>query len=98
MSKGLVCDLSRLNGRHGPGPFVTEIKSAPFMEHYHEPHNRMNRWQGGFRVGYIDLVALPYGMHVVGGVDEVMLTWCDKLDGYSEARAKRMTLSRESPL
>ena len=43
-----------------------------------EPHNATNKWQGSFRVGYLDLVALKYGARIVGGIDEVALTWVDK--------------------
>jgi len=59
--------------RHGPGPFVTE---DPTLE-LPEPHNQHNRWQGPFRVGQLDAVALRYAIAVSGGVDAVALTHLD---------------------
>lgn len=40
--------------RHGPGPFVTE---DPTLE-LPEPHNQHGAWQGVFRAGHFDVVAL----------------------------------------
>jgi adenylosuccinate synthase len=59
--------------RHGPGPFVTE---DPTLE-LPEPHNRHGAWQGAFRVGHQDEVALRYAAEVTGGVDAVALTHLD---------------------
>ncbi len=59
--------------RHGPGPFVTE---DPTLE-LPEPHNRHGAWQGAFRVGHQDAVALRYAVEVAGGVDAVALTHLD---------------------
>ena len=59
--------------RHGPGPFVTE---DPTLE-LPEPHNRRGAWQGAFRVGHQDAVALRYAVEVTGGVDAVALTHLD---------------------
>jgi adenylosuccinate synthase len=59
--------------RHGPGPFVTE---DPTLE-LPEPHNRQGAWQGAFRVGHQDAVALRYAVEVTGGVDAVALTHLD---------------------
>ena len=59
--------------RHGPGPFVTE---DPTLE-LPEPHNRHGRWQGAFRTGHFDAVALRYAIDVTGGVDAVALTHLD---------------------
>ena len=59
--------------RHGPGPFVTE---DPTLE-LPEPHNRRGAWQGAFRVGHQDAVALRYAIEVAGGVDAVALTHLD---------------------
>lgn len=45
--------------RHGAGPFPTETKlNLP------ESHNQTNDWQGGFRVGELDLAAIHYAMRV----------------------------------
>jgi adenylosuccinate synthase len=59
--------------RHGPGPFVTE---DPTLE-LPEPHNRSGTWQGAFRTGHFDAVALRYAVEVSGGVDAVALTHLD---------------------
>ncbi|MHB1432519.1 MAG: adenylosuccinate synthetase [Streptosporangiaceae bacterium] len=59
--------------RHGPGPLVTE---DPTLE-LPEPHNRPGRWQGPFRRGHLDAVALRYAIEVAGGVDAIALTHLD---------------------
>jgi adenylosuccinate synthase len=59
--------------RHGPGPFPTD---DPTLE-IPEPHNRSGRWQGAFRSGHLDAVALRYAVDVTGGVDAVALTHLD---------------------
>jgi adenylosuccinate synthase len=66
--------------RHGPGPFVSEDKALTVTE----PHNGNGPWQGAFRAGHLDAVALGYAVKVAGGVDEVALTHLDtarRLDG-----------------
>ena len=59
--------------RHGPGPFVTE---DPTLE-IPEPHNQHGTWQGAFRTGHFDAVALRYAVEVSGGVHAVALTHLD---------------------
>jgi adenylosuccinate synthase len=59
--------------RHGPGPFVTE---DPTLE-LPEPHNRHGQWQGVFRTGHFDAVALRYAVEVAGGVDALAVTHLD---------------------
>ena len=59
--------------RHGPGPFVTE---DPTLE-LPEPHNGTGTWQGAFRAGHPDAVALRYAAEVTGGLDGVALTHLD---------------------
>jgi adenylosuccinate synthase len=59
--------------RHGPGPFVTEDTALERPE----PHNRHGRWQGAFRVGHFDAVALRYALEVSGGADELAVTHLD---------------------
>lgn len=59
--------------RHGPGPFPTEDPALPVTE----PHNGDGRWQGPFRAGHLDAVALGYACEVTGGVDAVALTHLD---------------------
>jgi adenylosuccinate synthase len=59
--------------RHGPGPFPTEDRSLDLPE----PHNRGNDWQGAFRTGHLDAVALRYAAEVAGGADAIALTHLD---------------------
>jgi adenylosuccinate synthase len=59
--------------RHGPGPFVTEDPTWELPE----PHNRHGQWQGVFRTGHFDAVALRYAVEVTGGVDAVAVTHLD---------------------
>ncbi len=63
--------------RHGAGPFVTEDPSV--AERFADPYNTTNRWQGAFRVGWLDLPALRYGMSMNGNVDALCLTGLDQL-------------------
>lgn len=63
--------------RHGAGPFVTEDVSCDAMAA--GDHNTVGAWQGRFRIGYLDLVALRYASAVVGLPDEVVLTHCDRV-------------------
>ena len=59
--------------RHGPGPFPTEDPALRIAER----HNANGRWQGRFRLGHLDALALGYAAEVVGGVDEIALTHLD---------------------
>ncbi|URN00212.1 adenylosuccinate synthetase [Actinomadura madurae] len=61
--------------RHGPGPFVTEdpVLTADLPE----PHNGTGRWQGAFRAGHLDAVALRYALDAAGGVDGLAVTHLD---------------------
>lgn len=59
--------------RHGPGPFPTEDPTLCIAE----AHNANGRWQGPFRTGHLDAVALGYAAEVAGGVDAVALTHLD---------------------
>ena len=59
--------------RHGPGPFPTEDPTLAIPE----AHNAEGRWQGPFRTGHLDAVALAYAVAVTGGVDAVALTHLD---------------------
>lgn len=59
--------------RHGPGPFVTEDATLELSE----PHNRHGDWQGAFRAGHLDAVALRYAIEVAGGVDALAVTHLD---------------------
>jgi adenylosuccinate synthase len=59
--------------RHGPGPFPTEDKTLELPER----HNAEGHWQGPFRSGHLDALALGYAAKVTGGVDAVALTHLD---------------------
>ncbi len=71
--------------RHGPGPFVTE---DPRLE-LPEPHNVRGAWQGEFRTGHLDAVALRYGLEVAGGADVIALTHLDTAARHPELRICR---------
>jgi adenylosuccinate synthase len=63
--------------RHGPGPLVTEDPTLELPDR----HNVANSWQGQFRVGHFDAVALRYAVDVAGGVDAIALTHLDVAEG-----------------
>jgi adenylosuccinate synthase len=65
--------------RHGAGPMVGELTTAEAQTRrlLPEEHNRTGRWQGTFRVGHLDLVALRYAAQVSGGVDALAITHLD---------------------
>lgn len=61
--------------RHGAGPFAcedSELRLPPC-------HNQLNKWQGGFRLGWFDAVAARYALKVVAGVDTLAITNLDRL-------------------
>jgi adenylosuccinate synthase len=73
--------------RHGDGPFPTEDPAmAPLLP---EPHNPSHGWQGGFRVGALDLVLARYARAACGGVDALALTHLDRLPALPRWRAAR---------
>ncbi|WP_017546181.1 adenylosuccinate synthetase [Nocardiopsis prasina] len=61
--------------RHGAGPMVTE--DALLTKRLADRHNRAHPWQGGFRVGHLDLVALRYALEATAGVDALVVTHGD---------------------
>ncbi|GAA3983850.1 adenylosuccinate synthase [Actinomadura viridis] len=61
--------------RHGPGPFVTE--DPALTADLPDPHNGTGPWQGSFRVGHLDAVALRYALEVAGGADALAVTHLD---------------------
>ena len=71
--------------RHGPGPLPTE--DPELTARLTESHNVANRWQGPFRVGWLDLVLARYAVAVSGGVDRLALTCVDRLQGAGDLRA-----------
>jgi adenylosuccinate synthase len=62
--------------RHGAGPFVTEDADIDFPE----IDNGTGQYQGAFRKGHFDLVALRYAI-LVSGVDSLAVTHLDYLQG-----------------
>lgn len=71
--------------RHGPGPFVSEDTSLGLAE----LHNGRNRWQGAFRSGHLDAVALRYAIEAAGGVDAIAVTHLDTAKCHFELRICR---------
>ncbi|MFG2086368.1 MULTISPECIES: adenylosuccinate synthetase [unclassified Spirillospora] len=71
--------------RHGPGPFVTE--DPALTADLPDPHNGTGRWQGAFRVGHLDAVALRYALDVAGGVDGLAVTHLDVAGARPDLRA-----------
>ena len=63
--------------RHGPGPFVTEDPTLEIPEPHNHQGTESGRWQGRFRTGHLDAVALRYAADVSGSVDAVALTHLD---------------------
>jgi adenylosuccinate synthase len=69
--------------RHGAGPMPTEgmlsVPAEPW-DHLKQPkveHNSTGPWQGNFRTGHLDLVALKYAIDVIGKVNYLALTHTD---------------------
>jgi len=73
--------------RHGPGPFVTE--DPALTADLPDRHNGAGRWQGAFRVGHLDTVALRYALDVAGGVDGLAVTHLDVAGARPDLRACR---------
>lgn len=63
--------------RHGRGPFPSE--NPKFTEVMLDMANRNDPWQETFRVGWLDLILLRYGMAVVGPLDFLALNCMDRL-------------------
>lgn len=63
--------------RHGAGPFVTE--DAGLTERLPDPPSAAAKWQGQFRVGWFDAVAVRYAIQCVGQLDGLVITCLDRL-------------------
>lgn len=66
--------------RHGAGPFPTEWTIDISQRRdiiARDEHNTWGEFQGGWRVGNLDLVLLEYAKKVVGRIDSVALTHMD---------------------
>jgi len=70
--------------RHGAGPFVTEDRFL--TETIPDVHNKLDKWQQKFRIGWFDLVTARYALAVGGKIDELALTCLDRLDGMEEIK------------
>ncbi|MCZ7677871.1 MAG: adenylosuccinate synthetase [Sandaracinaceae bacterium] len=70
--------------RHGPGPFVTE--DASLAARLPDAHNADHPWQGRFRVGWFDAVAVRYAVACCERVDGLAVTCLDRLAGVAEPR------------
>ncbi len=64
--------------RHGAGPFVTE--DDDLFADFVEPHNAHGEFQGGWRVGHLDFVALRYALAAAGGMDALFVTHLDQAE------------------
>ncbi|TDD64864.1 adenylosuccinate synthetase, partial [Actinomadura rubrisoli] len=73
--------------RHGPGPFVTE--DADLTAALPDTSNGTGPWQGAFRVGHLDAVALRYALDVTGGVDGLAVTHLDVAGARPDLRVCR---------
>lgn len=81
----IVIGVLRAYGhRHGIGPFVTEDESA--RARFDDHLNQRNRWQGGFRIGWLDIPAIRYGIRINGAVDALAVTGLDRLSGLDRIR------------
>lgn len=77
---GLVCRIGITRAyatRHGAGPFVTEDPRLTTI--LTDARNQHHPWQGGFRVGWLDLVMLRYACEVAGSLDMLAITCLDRL-------------------
>jgi adenylosuccinate synthase len=68
--------------RHGAGPFVTEYEKLKLKP----CHNSYNQWQGNFRLGWLDAVALKYALEALGGVDILAVTNLDRMAGLNKVK------------
>jgi adenylosuccinate synthase len=73
--------------RHGPGPLVSE--EAQLTAQLVEAHNVPNPWQGPMRVGWFDAVAGRYALALVGGIDGLVVSCLDRLQGLGPLRLCR---------
>lgn len=70
--------------RHGAGPFVTY--DAHLTQEIPDLHNAHGRWQGAFRVGWLDAVAARYALALTQGADRLALTCLDRLEGLPQIK------------
>ncbi len=78
LGRGYVLGVTRGYGtRHGVGPFPTEEPSLHAL--LAEPHNGYGTYQGSWRVGHLDLVALRYSVQMCREVDGIALGHLDQI-------------------
>lgn len=70
--------------RHGAGPLPTE--RAEDTRRLLDPANGPHPWQGGFRVGPLDLPLIRHALAQGGSVDRLVLTCIDRLVDWDEVR------------
>lgn len=86
LAPGYVLGATRgFTTRHGAGPFPTEDTSMD--KALPEAHNGIGEYQGCWRVGHLDLVALRYGLDVVGHVDGIALSHLDVVEASGAVQA-----------
>jgi adenylosuccinate synthase len=88
--------LRTLHTRHGVGPFVTE--EPTLQEMVRDQHNVNGTWQGGFRIGWFDLLMARYALEATRGVDALALThldWLPKVRDMRVCNAYRLSDGRE---
>lgn len=76
--------------RHGPGPFPSEDRGLTMA--LPDTHNVFGKWQGGFRVGWLDLPLTRYALAVSAGTDSVALT---HLDRFAQVPSGRVVVAYE---
>ncbi|MFT3887424.1 MAG: adenylosuccinate synthetase [Arachnia sp.] len=79
--------------RHGAGPLPTEDPALALPE----PDNGPGRYQGGWRIGHLDLPALRYAARIAGQIDGVGVSHLDLLPG-SEVCVARTWAGEPDPL
>ncbi len=83
--------------RHGHGPFVTE--DAGLTVRLPDPPSAAAKWQGAFRVGWFDAVAVRYAIACVGRLDGLVVTCLDRLRDEAEWKiCARYDTGRDIPL
>ncbi len=65
--------------RHGAGPLPTYDEEL--TRNLTDPGNPFNEWQGNMRCGHLDLPLLRYAVDCCGGLDGVLLSHMDKING-----------------
>ena len=78
LPRGYVLGATRtFTTRHGSGPLPTEDATLLAID---EPFNGPGTYQGGWRAGHLDLVALRYAVEAIGGVDGLAVSHLDVLN------------------